>query len=75
MAFGDKNYLHNKVIEILENESRAKLLDLGAGGGSLTKQVKDKGFKVAALDADEEKFQYKNEIQFKQLFHRVVHVK
>lgn len=34
MAFGDKNYLHNKVIEILENEPRAKLLDLGAGGAA-----------------------------------------
>jgi hypothetical protein len=38
------NHLHNKVIEILESEPRAKLLELGSGGGNLVKQLKDKGF-------------------------------
>lgn len=60
------NYLHNKVIEILENEPRAKLLELGAGGGSLAKRVKDKGFEVMAQDIDEGRFQHKHEIEFRQ---------
>lgn len=60
------NYLHKRVIEILENEPRGKLLDLGTGEGSLAKQAKDKGFEVIALDADEARFQYKGEIEFRQ---------
>ncbi|MFH1678530.1 MAG: class I SAM-dependent methyltransferase [Candidatus Omnitrophota bacterium] len=65
MSYKGINYLHNKVIEILEGEPRVRLLDLGAGGGNLTKQAKDKGFDVVALDADEGRFQYKNEIDFR----------
>jgi len=37
------------VIEILESEPRAKLLELGSGGGNLAKQLKDKGFLIYAF--------------------------
>jgi len=60
------NYLHKRVIEILEDEPRVKLLELGTGGGSLAKQIKDKGFEVMTQDIDEGRFQYKHEIEFRQ---------
>ncbi len=60
------NYLHNKVIKILENQPRTRLLDLGTGEGNLAKQAKDKGFEVIAQDADQSRFRYKGEIEFRQ---------
>ena len=66
MASEVTNYLHNKVIEILQKEPRARLLELGAGGGSLIKRAKDKGFEVVACDIESEQFRYKNEIEFRQ---------
>ena len=58
------NYLHRRVIEILENEPRMKLLELGAGGGSLARQIKDRGFEVVAQDIDQARFQHKHDIEF-----------
>ena len=60
------NYLHRKVVEILENEPRMKLLELGAGTGELANQVKGKGFEVVAQDIDEKLFRYKDKIEFMQ---------
>ena len=58
--------VHSSVIEILENEPRGKLLDVGTGGGSLAKHAKDSGFEVVAFDADKGRFQFKDEIEFRQ---------
>lgn len=60
------NHVYNKVIEIVENNPGAKLLDLGSGCGGLSKRAKDKGLKVIALDADEKAFRHKSEIEFRQ---------
>lgn len=57
-------HLSNKVINILEDEPRGRLLELGTGGGNLAKQAKDKGFEVVAQDINKDNFRYKDEIEF-----------
>jgi len=60
-----KNHLLEKVIQILQNEKRGKVLDLGCGDGDYAKRLKDLGFEVIAGDIDLKRFRYKNEIEFK----------
>ena len=63
---GEIKHLHNRVIQILEKEPRAKLLELGAGGGEVSKLLKNKGFQVISLDIDQQRFKYRGEIEFQQ---------
>ncbi|MCX5712453.1 MAG: class I SAM-dependent methyltransferase [Candidatus Omnitrophica bacterium] len=59
------NYLLEKVTEIMKNEKRGTVLDLGCGDGDYAKRLKDLGFDVIATDIDMAKFRFKNEIEFK----------
>ena len=65
MAYGDRNYLSEKVLELLKEEKCGTLLDVGCGDGFLTKATKDWGFEVTACDLDEQRFKYHSEIKFK----------
>jgi len=65
MAYGDRNYLSEKVLELLKEEKCGTLLDVGCGDGFLTKTTKDWGFEVTACDLDEQRFKYHSEIKFK----------
>ena len=59
-----KNFLLEKVIEIMRGEPKGKILDIGCGDGEYSFNLKEKGFEVIALDIDEERFKYKNKIEF-----------
>lgn len=58
------NYLLEKVIEIMNKEEKGKVLDIGCGNGDYSFRLKNLGFEVVALDIDEERFKYKDEIEF-----------
>lgn len=58
------NYLLKKVIEIMNKEEKGKVLDIGCGNGDYSFRLKNLGFEVVALDIDEERFKYKDEIEF-----------
>jgi 2-polyprenyl-3-methyl-5-hydroxy-6-metoxy-1,4-benzoquinol methylase len=60
-----QNYLLEKVVGILNSKARGRVLDLGCGSGDYSKRIKDLGFKVVAADLDEERFKYRDEIEFK----------
>lgn len=60
-----KNYLLEKIIEIFSKEQKGRLLDLGCGDGDYSKSLNDLGFEVCAVDLDEGRFNYKNDIEFK----------
>ncbi|MFC1658187.1 class I SAM-dependent methyltransferase [Candidatus Omnitrophota bacterium] len=66
MAYEDTNYLHNKVIEVLERQPKGRLLDLGSGVGNLARRAQGMGFAVTACDAESGQFKYKHEIEFRQ---------
>lgn len=50
--------LHEQIFDIFTNKlpQGAKILDLGAGRGALAKRLTDGGFKVVALDSNEQDF-------------------
>ncbi|MBI5145157.1 MAG: class I SAM-dependent methyltransferase [Candidatus Omnitrophica bacterium] len=61
-----KNYLLEKVKDILEGEEgRGRLLDIGCGDGDYAKMALGLGFKVVAADIDQDRFRYRNEIEFR----------
>ena len=60
-----KNYLLEKIKEIFSKERKGKILDLGCGDGDYSKILKDLGYQVIACDLDEERFQYKDKIEFR----------
>lgn len=66
-AHKDKNYLLEKVLSLLEKEKRGKLLDVGCGGGWLSKRAKDSGFDVVACDLNSRRFKFHSEIEFKKV--------
>ena len=66
MSQKKKNYLLEKVKEILAKEPRGAFLDLGCGDGDYSRIARDLGFSVVALDIDGERFKYKYEIKFHQ---------
>jgi SAM-dependent methyltransferase len=48
--------VHEKVLELLEQEKRGKLLDAPAGQGFLSEKLEGIGFEVYAADIDDKKF-------------------
>ena len=60
-----RNYLLERVLEIMRKRKRGRVLDLGCGDGSYAKRLKDLGFDVIAGDIDVTRLKYKNEIEFK----------
>jgi SAM-dependent methyltransferase len=43
--------IHDRVLELLANEPRGSLADLGAGDGTLAERLQEAGFDVIAVDA------------------------
>lgn len=43
--------IHDRIIELLANEPRGSLVDLGAGDGTLVERLQREGFEVTAVDA------------------------
>ena len=48
--------VHEVVLDLLKNEKRGKLLDLGAGEGALSKGLLEIGFEVECCDFNPERF-------------------
>ena len=53
-----KNYLLEKVTDILNSSKRGKVLDLGCGDGDYSVMLKNLGFDVIGGDIDEKRFRY-----------------
>lgn len=62
-----KNYLLEKIVEVISTKPVGSILDLGCGDGKTGKRLQDKGFSVVAADMDETRFEYKKEIPFKKI--------
>ncbi|MFH1458679.1 MAG: class I SAM-dependent methyltransferase [Candidatus Omnitrophota bacterium] len=60
-----KNHLLESVVNILSNEKRGKVLDLGCGDGDYAKRLIDLGYDVIAGDIDDKRFKYHQEIEFR----------
>jgi 2-polyprenyl-3-methyl-5-hydroxy-6-metoxy-1,4-benzoquinol methylase len=58
--------VHEKVLEIMLKFKRGKVLDAGAGTGSLSKKLAEVGFQVFACDKNAKQFKAKG-IKFKQV--------
>ncbi|HNV23302.1 MAG TPA: methyltransferase domain-containing protein [Candidatus Omnitrophota bacterium] len=61
-----ENQLLNCFIDILKDEPRGKVLDIGCGNGDYSLSLKNLGFGVLAADMDVERFCYREEIPFQQ---------
>ncbi|MCM8773141.1 MAG: methyltransferase domain-containing protein [Candidatus Omnitrophica bacterium] len=59
-----KNYLLEKVVEVVSRNNKGKVLDLGCGDGRTGKRLLDLGFSVEACDMDKERFKFHGEIPF-----------
>lgn len=59
-----KNYLLDRIPDVLKNEPRGKLLDLGCGWGMYAKELHDQGFQVTAADFNPENFRHHDAIEF-----------
>ncbi|MCM8783413.1 MAG: class I SAM-dependent methyltransferase [Candidatus Omnitrophica bacterium] len=59
-----RNLLLDKIIEIMNEEKRGIVLDIGCGDGDYSFGIKKLGFQVTALDIDDKRFRYKDEIEF-----------
>ena len=54
-SFTDE-YIHSRVLSLLDSEERGRTLDAGAGTGALTARLRDEGFDVEACDIFPENF-------------------
>ena len=59
-----KNYLLEKVVEVVSSQKKGKILDLGCGDGKTGKRLFDLGFEVEACDMDKDRFEFHKEIRF-----------
>lgn len=59
-----KNYLLEKVVEVVSSQKKGKILDLGCGDGKIGKRLFDLGFEVEACDMDKDRFEFHKEIRF-----------
>lgn len=59
-----KNYLLEKVVEVVSSQKKGKILDLGCGDGKTGKRLFDLGFEVEAFDMDKDRFEFHKEIRF-----------
>ncbi|MBF0522277.1 MAG: class I SAM-dependent methyltransferase [Candidatus Omnitrophica bacterium] len=61
---GKKNYLLEKIVDIIASNKKGRILDLGCGDGKTGKRLLDLGFEVEACDMDQNRFEFHNEIRF-----------
>lgn len=52
----DENELHDIIIQMMHNEPKGVVLDMGAGKGALSERLNNLGFEVIACDLDADKF-------------------
>ena len=60
-----KEFLREKIIDILKSESGGKILDLGCGQGHFSFNLQEQGFDITCCDVAEDNFQYHDCIPFK----------
>ena len=59
--------IHKTILQLLKNETRGALLDIGAGTGALSKKLQEDGFNVTACDLSPHNFIPKQEISCRQV--------
>ena len=59
-----KNYLLEKIVEVISSQEKGKILDLGCGDGKTGKRLFDLGFAVEACDMDSDRFEFHKQIKF-----------
>lgn len=64
-AMADRN-VHPKIIKILSDKPKGKVLDIGAGQGALSQLLFKNGFDVNAIDINKENFKLHNKVKFYQ---------
>lgn len=62
-----RNYLLERVLEIMRKKRRGKVLDLGCGDGDYGNSLKNMGFDVLSADIDYDRFKYHKIIPFVRL--------
>ena len=60
----NRNYLSDRVVEILSQRARGRLLDLGCGNGDTSVLLKRLGFEVTGADMDFDRFQHHKDVPF-----------
>ncbi len=60
-----RNYLLEKIVQVIGADQRGKVLDLGCGDGDYSVRLKELGFEVVAGDMDVKRFKYAGKIDFK----------
>lgn len=65
MAKAKQNHLLEAVASLFSEFPAGRVLDLGCGEGRYAKRLKSLGFEVFAIDADADKFKYREEIEFR----------
>ena len=61
-----KNYLLEKIVQIISLRKKGKVLDLSCGDGKTGKGLLDLGFEVDALDIDAKRFEFHEQISFQE---------
>jgi len=61
-----KNFLLEKIVDVISANKKGKLLDLGCGDGRTGKRLFDLGFSVSACDMDKDRFEFHDQIEFKE---------
>jgi SAM-dependent methyltransferase len=59
--------IHKTILQLLKNEPRGTLLDIGAGTGALSKKLQEDGFNVLACDLNPENFIPKRDVPCKRV--------
>lgn len=57
-------YVHEAILRIINGETVGLLIDVGAGNGSLSLRLKERGFEVVAVDLNSKAFIPKNTVDF-----------
>ena len=65
MGKKNKNFLLEKIVEIMGLEKKGRVLDLGCGDGDYSVRLQEMGFEVIAGDMDVKRFRHADKINFK----------